>query len=413
MKGLIFFTICTVAAAAAPAAVVSQARRHLTPAGRPDCPAPWCEQVPTIHHLEAPTNPSMYLGNVISYERPSNWRDFAPLRDKVAELTDGLTSGLDKLIAIADWVKSSKVAAPHTYTTWPPSIIDIWGFREAQCEEASFLLTAMLRLAGIPAMRFTTWNNTHAAVRAYVGGHWVVADATPLTPDNSGPARIYQPDDPAVVPAFQERPLVALSDVQRPETDITVDTFTLFSDEPIDETAKLARIGLEYGNVAFPVTNEFLYYDAGTRLFVDDGTPGQRVAIMYHIDAVDGSCLNDHQSWYADPMTFLVPGLLWRTIDPSQPPAVGSFYPQGYIVTSLPTCGTWRIVYYLSNLDLDAPSLALAYEDFSLTDAGDLEVIRPEQLQPAAGADMYAFRALVETLEKLPTFEQLGGTASQ
>ena len=282
-----------------------------------------------------------------------------------------------------------------------------------RCEEASFLLTAMLRLAGIPAMRFTTWNNAHAAVRAWVGDRWVVADATPTAPDNSGPARIYEADDPAVVPAFQERPVMSLSDVQVPGTDSTVASFTLFSNEPIDETAKLSRIGLEYGEVAFPVTNEFLYYDAATRLFVDDGQPNQRITIMYHIDAVDASCLNDHQSWYADPITFLVPGLLWRTIDPTQPPVAGSFYPAGYIETSLPTCGTWRIAYYLSNQDLDAPSLTLAYEDFSLTDGGDLTVIRPEQLQPAPGADMYAFRTLVETLEKLPTFEALGGAGAQ
>ncbi len=110
---------------------------------------------------------------------------------------------------------------------------------------------------------------------------------------------------------------------------------------------------------------------------------------------------------------FLVPGLLWRTID-RQPARRSSDRSTltGYIETSLPTCGTWRIVYYLSNADLDAPSLALAYEEFSVTDAGDLAVIRPEQLQPAAGADMYVFRTLVETLEKLPTFEQLGGAAS-
>ncbi len=61
---------------------------------------------------------------------------------------------------------------------------------------------------------------------------------------------------------------MALNDVELPGTDTPVDTFTLFSNEPIDETAKLSRIGLEYGKVAFPVTNEFLYYDTATRLFV-------------------------------------------------------------------------------------------------------------------------------------------------
>jgi Transglutaminase-like superfamily len=410
---VLIFAVCTLAAAAIPAAEVTQVRRHLDLPARTDCPSPWCEQVPTIHRLDAPEDPSMYLGDTISYERPSDWRDFAPLRDQVAELTAGRTATLDKVTAIADWVKHSKIAAPHTYVTWPPSIIDIWGFPEGQCEEASFLLTAMLRLAGIPAMRFITWNGDHAAVRAYVDDHWAVVDATPTSPDNSGPARIYAADDPSVVPAFQERPLTVLHDVELPGTATRVDTFTLFSYEPIDETATLSQIGLEYARVAFPVTNEFLYYDASRHLFVGDGQPNQRTVIMYHIDALDGSCLNDHQSWYADPITFLVPGLLWRTVDTNLPAATGSFYPTGYIETILPTCGTWRIQYYLSSEALDAPSQTLAYEDFNLGRASDFAVVRPDQLQPAPGADMYCFRTVVEALEKLPTFEDLGGVASR
>ena len=412
MKGLLC-AMCILAAVATPAAQINQVRRHLDSPGRTDCPAPWCEQTPAIHYLEAPDDPSMYLGDVISYERPSDWRDFPPLRDEVAALTTGLTVSLDKVTAIADWVKHSKVSAPHSYASWPPSIIDILGFPEGQCEEASFLLTAMLRLAGIPAMRFITWNGDHAAVRAWVDGRWTVADATPTAPDNSGPARIYPPDDPSVVPAFQERPLSVLHDVELPGTSTHIDSLTLLTYEPIDAAAELSPTGLEYGKVAFPVTNEFLYYDAGTHLFVGEGQPDQRVEIMYHIDAVDGSCLNDRRSWYADPINGLVPGFLWRTIDRTSPPEVGSFYPTGYIEAILPTCGTWRIVYYLSSEDLDAPAQTLAYEDFDLVTAGDVVVIRPQLLQPAPGAEMYCFRTLVEALEKLPTFEQLGGVAPQ
>jgi hypothetical protein len=269
----------------------------------------------------------------------------------------------------------------------------------------------MLRLAGIPAMRFTTWNNEHAAVRAYADGRWIVVDATPTAPDNSGPARVYAPDDPSVVPAYQERPLLVLNDLALPGTDTRVDTFTLFSQEAINETAALSRIGLEYGTVAFPVTNEFLYYDAGRRLFVADGQAGQRTVITYHIDALDGSCLNDRQSWYAQPLSSLVPALLFRTIDRTHPPEVGMFYPTGYIETILPTCGTWRIVYSMNNEELNAPSQDLAYEEFDLATANDFALVRPELLQPAAGADMYFFRTLVDALEKLPTFEQLGGVA--
>jgi hypothetical protein len=412
MKALLF-AVGTLAAVASPAADTNLVRRHLGVAGRTDCPAPWCEQAPTIHRLTAPDDPSAYLGDVISYERPSDWRDFPPLRDKVAELAAGSAAALDKVTAIANWIKHSKLPAPHSYDTWPPTIIDIWGFPDGQCEEASLLLTAMLRLAGIPAMRFTTWNNDHAAVRAWVADRWVVTDATPTTPDNSTPARLYAPDDPSVVPAFQERPLVVLHDVELPGTGTHVDSLTLFSHEPIDAAAELSPTGLTYGKVAFPVTNEFLYYDPATHLFVGGGQPDQRVEILYHIDAVDGSCLNDRRSWYADPISFVVPGFLWRTIDRTSPPEVGSFYPTGYIEDILPTCGTWRIVYYLSSGELDAQSGALAYEDFDLASAGDYAVVRPELLQAAPGADMYCVRTLVETLEKLPTFEQLGGMASQ
>jgi len=412
MKGS-FFLFCTLAVISAPAAELRQVRQNLGRTQRKDCPSPWCEQVPTIHQLAAPEGPWVYLGDVISYERASDWRDFAPLRDRVSQLTDGLTSDLDKATAIADWVKQSKSPEPHAYVSWPPTIIDIWGFPDGQCEEASFLVTAMLRLAGIPAMRFTTWNSDHVAVRAYVDGRWVVVDATPTTPDNSGPARVYAPDDPSVVPAFQERPLMVLSDVEVPGTDTRVGTFTLFTDEPVDETGKLSQMGLQYGKVAFPVTNEFLYYDTEAHLFLADGRPDQRVAITYHIDAVDGSCLNNRQSWYASPISFIQPGLVWRTINSPGAPEVGAFYPLGYIETTLPTCGTWRIVYTLSNQNLDTPSLELAYEEFDLDSASDFAVIRPEMLQPAAGADTTCFRTLVEALESLPTFEQLGGVAPQ
>ncbi|HVN74972.1 MAG TPA: transglutaminase-like domain-containing protein [Thermoanaerobaculaceae bacterium] len=409
----LFILVCSLASAAGSVAAPRDVTKRVGRVERTDCPPPWCEQVPTIHRLGAPDDPSVYLGDVISYEAPSDWRDFAPLRDKVSELTDGLTSDLDKVIAIADWVKHSKVSAPPAYATWPPTIIDIWGFPNGQCEEASFLLTAMLRFAAIPAMRFTTWNNDHAVVRAFVGGRWVVVDATPIAPDNSGPATVYAPDDPSLVPAFQERPVMALSDVEVPGTDARVASFTLFADEPVDATATLAEIGLQYGTVAFPVTNKFLYYDPENRVFASDGPPEQRVTIMYRIDAVDALCLNDRQSWYASPLTFIHPGLLWRTINAPDPPEVGLFYPIGYIETILPTCGTWRIVYTLSNQSLDTPSLELAYEEFRLDSSTDLAVIRPESLQPADGADMTSFRALVGLLEDLPTFEQLVGVGLQ
>ncbi|MGE5235791.1 MAG: transglutaminase-like domain-containing protein [Acidobacteriota bacterium] len=394
-------------------AATHELRERISYEGRSDCPYPWCAQRPAIYRLVAPQDPALYLGDRISYERPSDWRDFAPLRDTVEDLVRGRTSTLDQVQAIADWLKHAKQPGAHQYESWPASIVDMWGFDPIQCEEASFLLTAMLRAVGIPAMRFLTWNNQHAAVRAFVDGDWIVVDATPTSPDNSGPARVYGPDDPSVVAGFQERPILTLQRVAMPGSDEPVDSFTMYSYEPIDESAKLDRLGLSYGSVTFPVTNRFLYYDSTTRLLDDQGTSDQRVTILFHIDAIDGSCLNDRGSWYATPLRFIVPDVIWRTIDGKLPPQIGVTYPDGYIETILPACGTWRINYYFSDLDLNASDAALAYADFDVGNDGGHVVIRPESLQPAEGADMYFFGQLVNALAQLPAYEQLGGDATQ
>ncbi len=400
-------------AADATAAGPSRIRRNVNAAQRSDCPPPWCEQTPTIHRLVAPDDPSLYLGDLISYERPSAWRDYPPLRDEVAALTEGLTTDHDKVVAVADWLKHFKPAGVHQYTSWPPSIIDIWGFDVMRCEEASFLLTAMLREAGIPAMRFVTWNDDHAAVRAYADGAWIAVDATPTTPDNSGPARVYAPDDPALIPAFQQRPVLSLANVKVPESSERIASFTMFDQEPLDESASLAAIGLANARIAFPVTNEFLAYDPQTHSLVAPGDGAEHVAILFHIDAVDAQCLNQRRSWYATPIAFIEPGPLWRTIDPTQPPWVGTFYPLGYIETILPTCGTWRIVYYFDDADLNPSPAALAYADFDLGAPTGEVVIRPDMLQPEPGADMEAFQALVDALARVPSFEALGGGTPQ
>ncbi len=390
--------------------VVISARGHLSTPQRTDCPYPWCEQTPQLYRLSAPDDPALYLADRISYERASDWRHFAPLTDEVATLCQGAATDMDKVTAIANWVKRSKSPGDHIYESWPPSIVDIWGFPAIRCDEASLLLTAMLRLAGVPAMRFVTWNNDHAAVRAFADSDWVVTDATPTEPDNSGPARLWAANDPTVIPAYQERPLFALTDVAVPGSSTDVDAFTLLSYEPVDVPAKLAAIGLAYARVAFPVTNEFLYYDPETHLIASSANLDQRVVIEFHIDAVDGGCLGGRGSWYATPIQYLTPGLLWRTIQNGAPSSVGQFYPLGYVETILPTCGTWRITYAFSSDQLNAAPSALAYADVGLDHASEVVIVRPSMLVPLPGADLYAFQTLVDTLAKLPSFEQLGGT---
>jgi len=377
---------------------------------RKDCPSPWCDQGAKLYNLSAPNDPSLYLGSLISYENPSDWMSYVPLLIEVQELTNQLTTNQDKAFAIADWLKHSKISGVHHYTCWPASIIDFWDFPIIDCEEASYLLTAMLRLAGIPAMRFISLNEDHAAARFWVNGDWAVADATPLSPDNSGPAHIYAPDDPAFIPGFQERPLLTLSNVVAPGGAV-VASFTLFSYEPVVDEKAMNAIGLSYGTIAFPVTNAFVYFDQTIQTFMDSGSLSQSVAIKLYFEAEDGLCLNDKKSWYASPLDFIDPGLGWRTIDPTLGSWVSYTYPNGYIQTFFPTCGWWDIHYYWDDEDLNAggSGVSIASARVWVGSGSDFVVIRYTDLVPDAGANMYFYNKLVQTLSELPTFEQLGG----
>ena len=377
-----------------------------------DYPYPWFDPTPRIYDVSSsPDDPKMYLGKAIRYE----WQGQeypSELMAKTLELTQGLTDDYTKLVALADWVKHSKIYQTTIYAYWPPSIADIWYSPTGVCADAALELAAMLRSAGIPAMTFDSWNRWHTAVRAYVGGKWVIADATYDTAGNNTPATIYDSGDPRFIAAFQERPLNTLRDVNVPGTDQKVDYFTFFAYETISgERDKYKAIGLELAKLAFPVTNEFLYFDSVTRMFTDDRSK-QKVSIFYRIDGQDDLCLNNRGSWYANSMKFITPGILWRTVGYGRSSSyVGQAYPRGYIITSLPTCGTFRVIYYFNNGDLNSPgdSQALAYSDVQLNSDNGITTVTPQDLQPMTGADAYFFSALVKTLSKLPTFQQLGG----
>lgn len=388
-------------------------RKHIPTQEQIDYSYPWFDPTPRIYDVStSPENPQLYLGELIRDE----WQgEEYPLElyVKVDELTQGLTSEYDKLVTLANWVKRSKVATNATYILRPPSIADVWRSPSGDCDEAVFELVAMCRVAGIPAMAFDTWNRWHTAVRAYIDGRWVIADATPTpTDNNTSSARIYEPDNPQVIAAFQERPVYTFRNVAIPGGGF-VDYFTLYSYEVIiGEREKYKNIGLDLAKVAFPVTNEFLYFDPATHIISTSGSVNQRISIRYRIDGQDDLCLNNRGSSYANSMRFITPGFHWRTVGYDRSSSwVMDVYMRGYVVTSLPTCGGFRVIYHLTNNDLNSPTdtQSLAYAEVQLFSGGDFVVVRPQDLQPMPGVDMYYFRALVETLQKLPTYEQLGG----
>jgi hypothetical protein len=382
-------------------------RRHLVREDS-DYPYPFFDSTPRIYDVSAaPDDPNLYLGKLIRYE----WQGEeypSELYAKVAELTFGLTDDYAKLKAIADWVKLSKKYEATIYDFWPPSIADIWKSETGVCADAALELAAMLRVAKIPAMTFDSLNRWHTAVRAYISGRWIIADAT----FNPGPAIIYEANDYRFIAGFQERPLGTLRNVAIPGTEEKLDNLTFFSYElVVGERDKYKSIGLDLAKLAFPVSNEFLYFDPDTKTFTSDRSK-QKIYIYHRIDGQDNSCLNDKGSWYANSLGFIVPGIGWRTTGYNRSScSVSNEYSRGYVVTSLPTCGKYRVIYAFNNGDLNSSQdgQALAYAEAWLYSDSGVTVVTPSDLQPMPGANMYYFTALVETLSKLPTYEQLGG----
>jgi hypothetical protein len=392
-------------------------RRHISIATRADCPYPWCDNGIKVYTAIAPDDPNIYLGSVISFERPSNWKNFSPLANKVAELTNSLISQRSKITAIANWVRSSKNYAYPNFNPWPPTIEDIWNSPVGVCNEAAFLLTAMLREAGIPAMAISTINRQHEVSRVWDGdiGHWIIVDAT-FSGANAGPAIIYEWDDYSLVAGFQERPIQTWNNVPIPSSwgSGTIESVTQTQVEVINEPQKLARIGMGYGNLIFPITNKFLYFDSVTKTLSDQGSASQRVSITYRIDAEDNLCLNNKQSWYSNYLGFIFVNPMLRIIDSKYGSGIFQDWGNGYVKTILPNCGTWKISYYFSNQDLNANASGdyqkLATATFSLYNIGDTAIITPDMLEMEPGASQYYFQALVDVLKKLPDYQkQFGG----
>ncbi len=393
-------------------------RRHIRIATRVDCPYPWCDNGIKVYTAIAPDDPSLYLSSTISYEKPSDWKSFSPLAGKVAELTSGLISQRSKIVAIANWVKTSKDYAYPNFVPWPPTIEDIWNSPVGVCNEAAFLLSAMFREAGIPAMPVSTINRQHEVARVWDSdeGHWIIVDST-FGGVNAGSAIIYEWDDYSLVAGFQERPIQTWKNVPIPSGwgSGTIESITQTQIEVVSEPQKLARIGLGYGNLIFPITNKFLYYDSVTKTLSESGDASRRVSITYRIDAEDNLFLNNRQSWYSNYLGFIFVNPMLRTIDSKYGSGIFQDWGNGYVKTILPTCGIWKISYYFSNQDLNTNSSGdfqkLATATFSLSNVGDTAIITTDMLEMEPGADQYYFQVLVNTLKKLPDYQrQFGGT---
>lgn len=93
-----------------------------------------------------------------------------------------------KVMAIRDWIYTN--VAYGGYTTPQTSAYDTITEQVGVCRDFAHLGVALCRALTIPARYFTCYAyqlnppDFHACFEAYLGGHWVVVDATKLAPIN-------------------------------------------------------------------------------------------------------------------------------------------------------------------------------------------------------------------------------------
>jgi hypothetical protein len=132
------------------------------------------------YDLTVSNDPAKFLGDRIAQESPSNWKNYEPLTNKVAELTKNKNDE-EKVVAISNWVKDSRSYNFEWQSISSPAnsggtVIDIFNSDMGVCYDYSILTVAMLRLANIPARSVLSSN--HAWVQYYINGEWKSLDNT-------------------------------------------------------------------------------------------------------------------------------------------------------------------------------------------------------------------------------------------
>ena len=163
-----------------------------------------------------PGNFDIYLGENIHPQKESDWMNYQPMKNKVNELTQGLTTDREKAIAISNWVEQSRPydtesagsfggeGIKASYANQLLSIIDVYNQEEAICFDSSMITVAMLRLANIPArVSFPSEGASHARTSAYIDGKWIIIDSTFGSPNGKAEYNIIGFPE-SVVTYFEE-----------------------------------------------------------------------------------------------------------------------------------------------------------------------------------------------------------------
>ena len=126
---------------------------------------------------------------VLLYLHPSRYCQSDKLYKFAYSKFGSIQHAYEKVIAIRDWIHTN-IEYRGGYTTAQTSAFDTITEQVGVCRDFAHLGITLCRALTIPARYFTCYayqlkpQDFHACFEVYLGGHWVVIDATKLAPIN-------------------------------------------------------------------------------------------------------------------------------------------------------------------------------------------------------------------------------------
>ncbi|MBC7566693.1 MAG: transglutaminase family protein [Pedobacter sp.] len=127
--------------------------------------------------------------SVLSYLNPSRYCESDKLYKFAFDKFGSIESTFEKVMAIRDWIYDN-VEYKGGVTSAQTSAYDTLNEQIGVCRDFAHLGVALCRAMTIPARYFTGYayrlvpQDFHACFEVYLGGHWVIIDATKLMPIN-------------------------------------------------------------------------------------------------------------------------------------------------------------------------------------------------------------------------------------
>ncbi|RZL00012.1 MAG: transglutaminase family protein [Pedobacter sp.] len=132
---------------------------------------------------------SLMPASALSYLNPSRYCQSDKLYKFAYNKFGRIGNAFEKVMAIRDWIYNN-VEYSSGYTTPQTSAFDTITEQTGVCRDFAHLGIALCRALTIPARYFTCYAyqlqppDFHACFEAYLGGCWVIIDATKLAPVN-------------------------------------------------------------------------------------------------------------------------------------------------------------------------------------------------------------------------------------